>query len=126
MPQVHARAVEQVGQGPEPDVDVGVVELAPEGREHDGGEQGLGVATQPEQGDVEQALVDHDFDPVETEVGQPVHALHGVVQLVELPQRGNPVQEPVHVPLQEVADDQVDEQLQPERAAVQQALVGEQ
>lgn len=114
VPDVHLGIVEEVFEGAEWDAEVRVIEVA------DGGGEGVDdeelLNSEPNEGEREilDDAVDDVFHPMIAEVGGEAHFLDGVVNFVEFPKEGDSMEEPVSIPVDEVAEDEEEEELSPD------------
>ena len=111
VPDVEARGVDQLGEGP-PLVrlewlrwPISVPTTATQRKT---------CPRCPERPGAGRSPVDDDFNPAEAKVADPVELQNGVVELVEFPQPGDAVAEVVHAPLEKVLDDLEAEELGPQ------------
>lgn len=111
VPDVHLGIVEYVFQRTQRHPDIAVVKMTDgQGKDMDDQEV-LHAEADHGQGDVFQGTVNDRLHPVVTEVGGEAHFLDAVMHLVKLPEPFRPVQQPVHIPLNKIADDKQNAQL---------------
>lgn len=114
VPEVHVGVVDEVLEGSEGDVEVGVGEVADGGVEDAVGEHGFGGEAGEGGEGVEEGAVEDDFEAVEAPVGEPVHVGGAVVDLVDAPEEGDAVEEVVDGPLGEIEEEEEGEELEGE------------
>lgn len=111
VPDVHLGVIKNVFQRTKRYTDIAVVKMT-DGQGKDMYDQKvLHAKSDHGQGDVFQGAVYDRFHPVIPQMGGETHFLHTVVHLVKLPEPIGTVQEPVYIPLDKIADDKQDAQL---------------
>ncbi len=112
VPDMHLGIIENVFQRTKRNPDIAVVKMTDgKGKDMDDQEV-LHAKSDHGQGDVFQGAVYDRFHPVIPQMGGETHFLHAMVHFVKLPEPIRPVQEPVHMPLNKIADDEQDAQLE--------------
>ena len=113
VPNVHLRVVEEEFKRSEGDAEIGVVEVTDGRGEGVDDEEFLNAKSDECEREILDEPVDDVFHPMVAEVGGKAHFLDRVVDFMKFPEEGDPMEEAVDIPVDEVTEDEEEKELRP-------------
>jgi len=125
MPEMNPGGVQDKAERAVVPADIGMVEM-PVGRDENGQrEKDSRVRAQREDRQPKKRSIYDHFQKMKSEISEPVHGDDTVMNLVNLPQPGNPMKEIVDAPLEKILPDQEENELDHQRILRQNPPIGQ-